>query len=195
LPACARSDLVLDTSQMSVHDLRRDVSERFGHDHEARPTMVTRFVSFGFKYGIPLDADLIFDVRFLDNPHFIRAMRDKPGTDPLVRDFVLQSPGCQELLGHLERLLQFALPNYEREGKSYLTVGIGCTGGRHRSVAIAAALGDRLGAQGRFRLVVVHRDLGRDTGLPQPPRSVPGARPSNAGPSVGGGKGAAGPTE
>jgi RNase adapter protein RapZ len=177
----SRSDLVLDTSQMSVHDLRREVIERFGHDHEARPTMVTRFVSFGFKYGVPLDADLIFDVRFLDNPHFVREMRDKPGTEPLVRDFVLRSPGCEELLGHLERLLLFALPNYEREGKSYLTVGIGCTGGRHRSVAVAVALSARLSAQGRFRLVVVHRDLGRDATAPPPPRSVPDTRPSGPG--------------
>jgi len=159
-----RSDLVIDTSQMSVHDLRRDVTERFGPDHEARPAMLTRLVSFGFKYGIPLDADLVFDVRFLDNPHFVRELRDRPGTEAAVRDFVLSSPGCAELLEHLERLLRFSLPRYEREGKSYLTIGVGCTGGRHRSVAVAASLAERLGTGGRFRVRLMHRDLGRERG-------------------------------
>jgi UPF0042 nucleotide-binding protein len=124
--------------------------------------MITRLVSFGFKYGIPLDADLVFDVRFLDNPHFVRELRDHVGTEPVVRDFVLASPGCGELLEHLEALLRFSLPRYEREGKSYLTVGIGCTGGRHRSVAIAAALAERLAAAHRFRVGVVHRDVDRE---------------------------------
>jgi RNase adapter protein RapZ len=157
-----RADQVIDTSQMSVHDLRRDVTERFGPDHEARPIMLTRLVSFGFKYGIPLDADLVFDVRFLDNPYFVGALRERPGTDDAVRDFVLASPGCSELLEHLERLLRFALPRYEREGKSYLTIAIGCTGGRHRSVTLAADLARRLGAGGRFRVGLLHRDLARE---------------------------------
>jgi UPF0042 nucleotide-binding protein len=161
-----RSDLLIDTSQMSVHDLRRDVAERFGPDHEARPVMLTRFLSFGFKYGIPLDADLVFDVRFLDNPYFVRELRDRAGTEAAVRDFVLASPGCAELLEHLERLLRFALPRYEREGKSYLTIGIGCTGGRHRSVTIAQSLDERLGASGRFRVRAVHRDLAREATAP-----------------------------
>ena len=158
----ARADLVIDTSQMSVHDLRRDVTERFGPEDDARPIMLTRLVSFGFKYGLPLDADLAFDVRFLDNPHFVHELRERPGTDDAVRDFVLASPGCAELLEHLERLLRFALPRYEREGKSYLTIAIGCTGGRHRSVAIAADLARRLGAGGRFRVGLLHRDLARE---------------------------------
>jgi UPF0042 nucleotide-binding protein len=157
-----RSDVLLDTSHMSVHDLRREVTARFGPDHAAGPVMLTRLLSFGFKYGIPLDADLVFDVRFLDNPHFVRELRRLGGTEAPVRDFVLASPGCQELLGHLEQLLRFALPRYEREGKSYLTIGVGCTGGRHRSVAVAVALAARLGVGGAFRIALAHRDLRRE---------------------------------
>lgn len=183
-----RAQLLLDTSQMSVHDLRREVIERYGPGRASGPLMLTRFVSFGFKYGLPLDADLLFDVRFLDNPYFVGALRDRPGTDPAVSDFVLASPGCAELLGHVEALLRFALPRYEREGKSYLTVGVGCTGGRHRSVAIAQALAQRLARDHQFRLGVVHRDLARDAVVSLvPPAPTSGGRPGVAPPTQGSG--------
>ncbi|RLB51850.1 MAG: RNase adapter RapZ [Deltaproteobacteria bacterium] len=152
---------VVDTSQMSVHGLRRDVLERFATGGEGQRSMQTRVVSFGFKHGVPLDADLLFDVRFLDNPYFVAGLREQPGTEPAVRDFVLRSPGADELIGYLERLLLFALPRYEREGKSYLTLAIGCTGGRHRSVVVATELADRLRAKADHGIGIVHRDVGR----------------------------------
>ncbi len=153
--------LVVDTSHMSVHDLRRQVLERFGAGGDEQPSMQTRVVSFGFKHGVPLDVDLLFDVRFLDNPYFVAELRDLPGTEPAVRDFVLGSPGAEELLGYLEGLLLFALPRFEREGKSYLTLAIGCTGGRHRSVVVAAELAERLGTKADHAIGIVHRDVGR----------------------------------
>lgn len=152
--------LVVDTSHMTVHDLRRHVLDQFAPEAE-RPHMHTRVMSFGFKHGAPLDADVMLDVRFLDNPHFEAELRDKGGDDPQVQSFVLGSPGCAELLDHVERLLSFSVPRYEREGKSYLTVAIGCTGGRHRSVVVASELARRLSAATRRRVGIVHRDLAR----------------------------------
>ncbi len=163
---------VVDTSHMSVHDLRRQVLERFGAGEGARGSMQTRVVSFGFKHGVPLDADLLFDVRFLDNPYFVAELREKTGADAAVRDFVLRSPGAEELIGYLERLLVFALPRYQREGKSNLTLAIGCTGGRHRSVVVASELAERLGATTDHAIGIVHRDVGRGvvmTKTPVPP--------------------------
>lgn len=155
-----RATLVVDTSHLSMHELRRQVLDRFRRGGTL-PQMHTRVVSFGFKHGIPLDADLVFDVRFLDNPYFERALRDFDGTAAEVRDFVLKAPESLELLDHLARLLAFALPLYEREGKSYLTVAVGCTGGKHRSVAIAEELARRLREQ-RLSASAQHRDLGRE---------------------------------
>ena len=153
-----RATVVVDTSYLSMHELRRQVLERFGREGGA-PQMHLRIVAFGFKHGVPLDADLVFDVRFLDNPYFVHSLRDFDGTAQEVRDFVLASPDARELLDHLEALMGFLLPRYQREGKSYLTVGVGCTGGRHRSVVIAAELGKRIAA-GR-QVAIVHRDLAR----------------------------------
>ncbi len=136
----AEATLVVDTGGMSVHELRRHVIELFSPREGEKPKMLVRVVSFGFKHGIPLDADLVFDVRFLDNPHFIPELRDHRGDEAIVREFVLASHGCRELLEHIERLLAFSLPRYQAEGKSYLTVAIGCTGGQHRSVAAAGEL-------------------------------------------------------
>jgi UPF0042 nucleotide-binding protein len=152
----ARATWLLDTTNLSVHELRRSVFAHFGPASGRQPRMVLRFVSFGFKYGAPVDADLLFDVRFLDNPYFVNELRQLPGTDEAVRRFVLNQPDALTFLHKLEDLLRFVIPRYEREGKSYLTVGIGCTGGRHRSVAIAEAL-SRV-----FEGAPVHRDLGRD---------------------------------
>ncbi len=154
----ARARHVIDTTRLNVHDLRRllvDLVARTG----GRPRMVTRLVSFGFKYGLPVDADLVFDLRYLPNPYFVPELRAKTGKDADVAAFVLQAPETKELLEDLERMLVRMLPRYEREGKAYLTIAIGCTGGRHRSVAVAEELGKRL--DGEREVVVVHRDAAR----------------------------------
>ena len=160
-PLRARANVVIDTTVLSVHDLRRQVITHLGPGKSEQPRMITRLLSFGFKYGTPVDADLLFDVRMLDNPYFVPELKHYPGTEPAVKSYVLKNPDTQELLGHLEALLTFSLPRYEREGKSYLTIGIGCTGGRHRSVAVAIALGERLRDKIDLPIVVVHRDVGR----------------------------------
>jgi UPF0042 nucleotide-binding protein len=154
----ARADIVIDTTDFSVHDLRHRLIDYIGRDH-SRPSMVVRLLSFGFKYGVPVDADLVFDLRFLPNPHFVDALRPKTGLDPEVSAYVMNAPETQQLLGHLRPLLDFALPQYAREGKAYLTVALGCTGGRHRSVAMAEELGRQLG--GGHEVVVSHRDAQR----------------------------------
>lgn len=154
----ARADIVIDTTDFSVHDLRHSLIDYIGRDSD-RPSMLVRLLSFGFKYGIPVDADLVFDLRFLPNPHFIDALRPKTGMDPEVSAYVMDAPETQELLGHLRPLLDFALPQYAREGKAYLTIALGCTGGRHRSVAMAEELNRELGS--RHEVVVSHRDAQR----------------------------------
>ena len=120
-----------------------------------------RFISFGFKYGLPVDADVVLDVRLLDNPFFVPELRNLPGTDPAVRDYILKSPEAQELLDKAEDLLAFSLPRYEGEGKSYLTVAVGCTGGRHRSVTVSTELADRLREKTKLPILVFHRDVAR----------------------------------
>lgn len=159
LRACAT--VVIDSTLLSVHELRRQVIAHLGPGKAEQPRMVTRVVSFGFKYGIPVDADLVLDVRMLDNPFFIRELRDRPGTDPEVRDYILKSPEATELIDRTVALLAFALPRYEREGKSYLTIAVGCTGGRHRSVTVATVLADRLRQDTELPILVFHRDVAR----------------------------------
>ena len=154
----ARADVVVDTTEYSVHDLRRRLIEYVGRD-PGRPSMVVRLLSFGFKYGVPVYADLVFDLRFLPNPHFVDALRPKTGMDPEVSTYVMSAPETQELLGHLRPLLDYLIPQYAREGKAYLTVAVGCTGGRHRSVAMAEELRHQLG--GPHEVVVSHRDAER----------------------------------
>jgi UPF0042 nucleotide-binding protein len=154
----ARADIVIDTSDFSVHELRHHLIDYIGRDPD-RPSMVVRLVSFGFKYGVPVHADLVFDLRFLPNPHFVDALRPKTGMDPEVSAYVMEAPETQELLRHLRPLLDYALPQYGREGKAYLTVALGCTGGRHRSVAMAEELGRQLGDG--HEVVVAHRDVQR----------------------------------
>jgi UPF0042 nucleotide-binding protein len=152
-----RATHVVDTSHYSVHDLRKRLVELVS----GRPDgirLVTRIVSFGFKYGLPQDADLVFDLRFLPNPHFVPGLRPYSGLDAPVADYVFQAPEARELLTDLEVLLRKLLPRYAAEGKAYLTIGIGCTGGRHRSVAMAEALAKRLGDG---PALVVHRDVER----------------------------------
>ena len=128
--------------------------------------MVTRCLSFGFKYGMPVDADVVFDVRFLDNPYFVPALRPRSGKDPAVASYVLGSDESRAFADQVEALRRFLLPRYEREGKSYLTVAFGCTGGRHRSVALAEELARRLLAAGFHGVVAAHRDVDREAGRP-----------------------------
>ncbi len=177
-PLRALATIDLDTTRLSVHELRRQIIAHLGPGKAEAPRMVTRFVSFGFKFGVPVDADLMFDVRFLDNPHFVPELRRLPGSHPAVRDFVLQSPEASELLDKIESLLAFSLPRYEREGKSYLTIGIGCTGGRHRSVALAEVLADNLRRKVELPISVVHRDVGRAEHTAAPEPEPPAARSS-----------------
>ena len=156
----ARSDVVIDTTDFTVHDLRRHLIEYVGRRGE-RPSMVVRLLSFGFKYGIPVHADIVFDLRFLPNPHFVEALRPKTGLDREVAAYVLDSAEAKELNGHLRSLLEYAIPRYAREGKAYLTIALGCTGGRHRSVAMAEELARQLGSD--HQVVVTHRDAERVT--------------------------------
>ena len=149
-PLRARATTTIDTTTLSVHDLRRFVFATFGGQTQ-KQRLRLRFISFGFKYGNPVDADLVFDVRFLENPYFVAGLRHVPGTDARVRDFVLGLSDTSEFLKKVIDLLTYVLPKYEREGKSYLTVAIGCTGGRHRSVVVAEALARHFGAQSEHR--------------------------------------------
>jgi UPF0042 nucleotide-binding protein len=155
------SDFILDTTEINVHQLRQRLTELFAEvaDPSKRPMRVT-VTSFGYKHGIPRDADLIFDVRFLPNPHWVLELRPLIGTDPPVRDYVLGFPEAGEFLTRIEDLLAFLIPRYEAEGKSYLTIGIGCTGGHHRSVALAEELGAWIEKQG-IAVGIRHRDTER----------------------------------
>lgn len=155
-PLRSRAQLVIDTTRLTVHDLRRRLVEHVARE-ATQQRMVTRVVSFGFRYGLPVDADLLFDLRYLPNPHFIPELKPKTGLDQPVADFVLAQPEAIELLTDLEAMLLKLLPRYEREGKTYLTIAIGCTGGRHRSVAMAEDLARRLGA--KHQVTVAHRDV------------------------------------
>lgn len=154
------ADLVVDTSSLNVHELRNRLREVFGD--EARDDLLqTTVVSFGYKHGLPLDVDLVFDCRFLPNPHWVESLRPLPGTDPAVRDYVLGQPEAVEFLAELDRLIALLLPAYRREGKSYLSIALGCTGGRHRSVVMAEEVRARLESAG-FGASVHHRDVGRE---------------------------------
>ncbi len=155
------ADLVLDTSTRSVHELRRMIESSFIGDRAERPELRATIVSFGFKYGLPVDADLVVDVRFLPNPFWIPALRDLNGTDTEVRDYVLGQDGAAGFLDQYMQLLDTIGAGYRREGKHYLTLAVGCTGGKHRSVAIGEELSRRLTSRG-VRTTVVHRDLGRE---------------------------------
>jgi len=159
-PLRALASRVLDTTRLSVHELRRQVVLLFGPGAGKSARMRTRLLSFGFKYGVPVDADLMLDVRFIDNPFFVPELRDLPGLDPAVSSYVLSKPDAREFIERALALLEFSLPRYEAEGKSYLTVAVGCTGGRHRSVAIAESLGATLGERLGLEIDVSHRDIG-----------------------------------
>ncbi len=156
-PIRALADKVIDTSDFNVHQLKREVEQQFCGAPQAR-RMALFLTSFGYKYGIPHDTDMILDVRFLPNPYFVNGLRAKTGLDPEVRDYVLGNPETRSFLDRLYALLEFTLPLYEREGKSSLTLALGCTGGRHRSVVLVEALNQRLGG-GDLHIHLKHRDI------------------------------------
>jgi len=152
------ADRILDTSAFTVHELRSALRDLV--DRPEPGTMTIGLLSFGYKYGLPTDADLVLDARFLPNPYFVEALRDKTGSDPAVADYVLCRDETQEFLRRLVELLEFTLPRYRREGKSYLTIALGCTGGRHRSIVLVEELRRRLQESGH-RVLVRHRDAER----------------------------------
>ncbi len=155
----AVADEVVDTSNLNVHDLKRLVGRRFVSGEGAK--LGVTVVSFGFRYGIPAHSDLVLDVRFLPNPYFVPELRSRVGTEPAVRDFVLSQPDAQAFLDRLYDFGGFLLPRYKAEGKSYLTIAIGCTGGKHRSVAIAGELARRLETAGQS-VRLWHRDIEKE---------------------------------
>jgi UPF0042 nucleotide-binding protein len=153
------ADMIIDTSRFNVHELRQFIVRRF-QPRVRRPLMIS-VVSFGYRYGIPVDADLVFDVRFLPNPHFVSGLRRFSGKDPKVARYIRSFPQTKQFLRRMESLLLYLLPHYIREGKSYLTVALGCTGGRHRSVMMADSVRRALAARG-YTVKAVHRDLERE---------------------------------
>ncbi len=155
------ADYVIDTSQMLTRELQAELQRIFVQEKNYQNIYVT-VLSFGFKYGIPTDADLVFDVRFLPNPYYIEEMRYKTGNDKEVQDFVMQSDQSGLFLDKLEDMVRFLIPNYIAEGKHQLVVAIGCTGGKHRSVTIANALYEKLNAEDGFGIKVEHRDIEKD---------------------------------
>ncbi len=152
-----RADLIIDTSEHTVHTLRRMLVKRFGASKEGVPLQI-QIMSFGHKHGAPRDVDLLFDVRHLSNPYFEKRLRNLPGTNPKVVSFLENQEEVLETIRRFTDLLVYLLPLYKREGKSYLTIGIGCTGGRHRSVMTAETISRNLGEEG-FDVSVVHRDI------------------------------------
>ena len=155
----AEADLVIDTSALNVHELRVQVEKAFGG--EDNPALQATVLSFGYKYGLPVDADMVVDVRFLPNPHWVPELRPLTGLDPTVAAYVFESPEAAELVERYAEVLRLVLPGYVREGKRYLTLAVGCTGGKHRSVALAEEFGRLLRADD-VDVHVVHRDLGRE---------------------------------
>jgi UPF0042 nucleotide-binding protein len=153
----AMADLVIDTSKFNVHELRSHITERFQKQEAGSNNILVSCVSFGFKHGVPEDADLVFDVRFLPNPHFVPEFRPLTGRDPKVAKYIRSFPQTKEFISRISKLLVYLLPHYVREGKSYLTISFGCTGGQHRSVMIAEDVSKRLRTAG-YRVKVVHRD-------------------------------------
>ena len=158
-PVRDRADLLIDTGELNTNQLRTRVLEAFG-DEGGASSMRTSVVSFGYKFGLPLDVDVVFDCRFLPNPFWIEELRPFSGLDAPVREYVLAQPETKEFLDKVDGLLTGIIPSFEREGKSYLTIALGCTGGRHRSVALAEALGERFRGHGTA-VSVFHRDVER----------------------------------
>jgi UPF0042 nucleotide-binding protein len=149
--------LLIDTTGLSVHQLRKQLLHLFGPENPG-DTLQVSLISFGFKHGVPLDVDMVFDMRFLPNPHWVEELRPLSGLDQPVKEFVLEQELAMQFLDHVEGLLGLVVPAYVAEGRSYLTLGIGCTGGRHRSVAMTEELSLRLTSGGHHPRVS-HRDI------------------------------------
>lgn len=155
------ADLVIDTSGLTPHELRRRIQSAFPSGAQVGTALQVSIVTFGYKYGLPIDADLVFDTRFLPNPHWVEELRHLPGTDERVRDYVLQHEEAKGYLTRIEDLVEFLLPAFVAEGKHYLTIAIGCTGGHHRSVVLGAELA-RFIEELDYQVSVHHRDLARE---------------------------------
>jgi UPF0042 nucleotide-binding protein len=153
----ALADIVIDTSKFNVHELRAHVTQRF-REQSSEKSILVSCVSFGFRHGVPEEADLVFDVRFLPNPHFVPEFRPLTGRDPRVAKYIRSFPQTKEFIRRISDLLVYLLPHYVREGKSYLTISFGCTGGQHRSVMIAEEVGKSLHKAG-YKVKVAHRDM------------------------------------
>jgi len=154
------SDVLIDTSQFTVHQLRDALSQRFSKD--GVPHLQVSVISFGYRYGLPSEADMVVDVRFLPNPNFVASLKRFTGLDSRIREYVFKGRTARSFLRRLTSMLQFLLPLYRKEGKAYFTLAVGCTGGRHRSVAVAVALGNFMGKEDKG-VVVTHRDLARSS--------------------------------
>jgi len=155
------ADVIIDTSEHTVHTLRDVIKDRFAEKGGAHD-MSVNILSFGFRHGLPREVDMLFDVRFLPNPHFVPELRSLTGRDAKVIEYLASEAEVEEAIGRFADMLAYLLPRFQREGKSYLTIGVGCTGGRHRSVMVSEALQARLGELG-FRTTVAHRDIGKDS--------------------------------
>lgn len=160
-PLRDRADRIVDTTNLSTAKLKGVLRQMFGRAGTSEGRMEVRVTSFGFKHGVPMEADLVFDARFLPNPFYVTELRPLTGLDGGVRDYVFQNGQAEEFLSRLWELVGWLLPRYEEEGKTSLVIAVGCTGGHHRSVAIAHALGEKIGAQG-WPVAESHRDLGRN---------------------------------
>jgi len=158
-PIRAEADVVVDTTDLPLRELQERLFARIGDLQPDRMTI--QLISFGYKFGIPLEADLVFDTRFIQNPYYVPELRELSGLTEPVREFVLAQPGAVEYLDLIDRLLEFSIPAFADEGKSRLTIGIGCTGGRHRSIVFAEELARRLRDEGHEPVEVFHRELGR----------------------------------
>jgi UPF0042 nucleotide-binding protein len=152
-----RADQIIDTSTLTPHNLKEQINVRYSFDPEQSRMGIT-IMSFGFKYGIPLDADMVFDVRFMVNPYYVEKLRQLSGNNELIKEYVLSSPIVQDYLQHLQGLIEFSLPHYVKEGKTNLVIAIGCTGGRHRSVVITNELTNYLRGK-QYEISVEHRDI------------------------------------
>jgi len=152
------ADRIIDTTDYTVHDLRQTIERHYAAGDSARHMAIT-LITFGYKFGVPYDLDLLFDLRFLPNPHFVPELRPRTGDDPRVREYIMAHSESVEFLARLQDFIEYLLPRYRSEGKSYLTIGFGCTGGRHRSVAISLMIADILRQSG-YDVIVKHRDRG-----------------------------------
>lgn len=156
-----RADYIIDTSRLLTRELKAELDKIFVQNQDYKNLFIT-ILSFGFKYGIPADSDLVFDVRFLPNPYYVEGLRAKTGNDREIQEYVLQFDEAHEFMGKLEDMLNFLIPNYIAEGKNQLVISIGCTGGKHRSVTLANELYKRLSVKKEYGLKIEHRDIGKD---------------------------------